>query len=492
MTSILLIAPMPISQQRTGPAIRSWEFARVLSAGQSVTILVPTPSGDTPAQDTPTHPDFTIRACTQDCTEDELDSLLAAHQVVIVQGPAIQKHPHLAQILAAGQHYLVVDLYVPIALEQLEIDPTGKIGQWLRTEYAALISQQLRLGDFFLCASERQRDYWLGALATVGRINHDTYHGGDLRNLIDVVPFGLLADPPQSDGQVLKGVRSGIDPDDRVILWGGGLWEWLDPLTPIRAMERVKAHHPEARLVFFESDGTQSAMLAEAKRLAAELDLLHRHVLFADWLPPHEWAACLLEADVGLSFHPATIETHFAFRTRLLDYIWAGLPVVAAKGDVLSDIVSAQGLGYVVEPGNVEALAEALIALLDESDARPRRREAFRQVAERFLWPRVTQPLRRYCRQPWHAGDHDKGFHEHWHAAQKDHILADAAHAERRLAESQAQVESLRNSQAVAQQQHNDLTRRLQEYEDRWVTATAGRVMRLIPGIRRALRGKEL
>ncbi len=56
------------------------------------------------------------------CAEDELDGLLATHQVIVVQGPGLQRHPRLAQALAAGQHYLVVDLYDPITLEQLEID----------------------------------------------------------------------------------------------------------------------------------------------------------------------------------------------------------------------------------------------------------------------------------------------------------------------------------------------------------------------------------
>ncbi len=138
------------------------------------------------------------------------------------------------------------------------------------------------------------------------------------------------------------------------------------------------------------------------------MGLLGREVVFTDWLPPEQWSNCLLEADVGLSFHPASIETHFAFRTRLLDYIGAGLPIVTAGGDVLSEQVAACGLGYVVEPGNAEALAAALIALLAEPDARRSRQAAFHQVAEQYRWERVAAPLVRYCREPWHAGDADE------------------------------------------------------------------------------------
>ncbi len=499
MTSVLLVAPLPIGRQRTGPSIRYWELARVLSAGgHQVTLLLPE-NGDHPAaaaQPAPTHPAFAV----QKGAEADLEALLDAHQVVVVQGPALQKQSRLAERLAAGQHYLVADLYDPIILEVLEVDRGGELGRWLYHEYRALLNEQLRLGDFFLCASERQRDYWLGALAALGRINPDTYDGADLRRLIDVVPFGLPAEPPQPGGPVLKGVLPGIAPGDRTILWGGGLWDWLDPLTPVRAMKQVAVHQPTARLVFFQSDQPQPAMVGRVKELAAELGLLGRHVLFADWLPLERWGACLLEADVGLSFHLASMETHLAFRTRLLDYIWAGLPIVAARGDVLGDEVAAHGLGTLVEPGDADALAEALIALLDEPDARGSRRDAFRQVAERFTWERVAGPLLHYCRRPWHAGDATATFAERWQQAEKDRLASDLAHARRELAAVAAQRDALAAERTRTAQRADELQARLDDATARWQqcegrlqAAMNGRVMRLLTGAQRAfrrLRGK--
>jgi glycosyltransferase involved in cell wall biosynthesis len=110
-------------------------------------------------------------------------------------------------------------------------------------------------GDFFICASERQRDYWLGLLDVCGRTNAHTYLADPtLRTLIDVVPFGLRADElPRASAPAIKGVVPGIAREDRVILWGGGLWEWLDPLTLIRAVARIEAQHPDVRLVFFSA-----------------------------------------------------------------------------------------------------------------------------------------------------------------------------------------------------------------------------------------------
>ena len=456
----------------------------MLSARQAVTLLVPN-------VDHLTHPDFAVCAC----AEDELDSLLATHQVIVVQGPAMQHHPRLAQVLVAGKHYLVVDLYDPITLEQLEIDAAvasdvHSRGRWLTIEYTALLNEQIRLGDFFLCANERQRSYWLGALAALGRINQDTYDGGDLRRLIDVVPFGLptSVQPPQSEhnaGPILKGMLPGVAPGDRVILWGGGLWEWLDPFTPIRAMERVRTAHPTARLVFFESARFQPPIAGQVRQLAADMGLLGREVVFTDWLPPEQWSDCLLEADVGLSFHPASIETHFAFRTRLLDYIWAGLPIVTAGGDVLSEQVAACGLGHVVKPGDAEALAAALIALLAEPDARRSRQAAFHQVAEQYRWERVAAPLVRYCQEPWHAGDADRNVYQRWQQAERDRLISDVANVRRRVAELEAQYQDIAAERARVSQQADDLARRLQNSEKQLQAAMNGRVMRLMTGMQR-------
>ena len=50
----------------------------------------------------------------------------------------------------------------------------------------------LASGDAFVCAGERQRDLWLGALAAFDRIGLDAYNEDPtLRSVVEVVPFGL-------------------------------------------------------------------------------------------------------------------------------------------------------------------------------------------------------------------------------------------------------------------------------------------------------------
>ena len=76
--------------------------------------------------------------------------------------------------------------------------------------------------------SERQRDYWLGWLHAQKRINPHTYRQDpSLRRLIDVVSFGIPGEDPAHKREVLKGVHPKIAGDDKLIIWSGGMWDWL-------------------------------------------------------------------------------------------------------------------------------------------------------------------------------------------------------------------------------------------------------------------------
>src|SRR5207302_8812156 len=153
-----------------------------------------------------------------------------------------------------------------------------------------VVIDQLRQADFFLCASERQRDYWLGALSMVNRVNPRSYaEDPTLRRLIDVVPFGVPASRPQATGSAIRGDVPGIGPGDIVVLWGGGIWNWFDPLTAIRAVAAVTNEVRELRLYFMglrhpNPELPEMDMAGGAVGLAQELGLGDRCVVFLDGL----------------------------------------------------------------------------------------------------------------------------------------------------------------------------------------------------------------
>jgi glycosyltransferase involved in cell wall biosynthesis len=263
-----------------------------------------------------------------------------------------------------------------------------------------------------MCASEKQRDFWLGQLASLGRVNPVTYdQDKTLRSLIAIVPFGISDDPPVRSAPAMKGVVPGIGLDDRVILWGGGIYNWFDPLTLIRAIDSLRHRFPDLRLYFMglrhpNPDVPQMQMATAAQALADKLKLTGKHVFFnEDWVAYEERQNFLLEADIGVSTHLDHIETAFSFRTRILDYLWAGLPIVATSGDALAQLVEDRSLGLAVPPGDVEALEETLARLLDDEALAKTCRENIAAVMPELVWSEALRPLVQFCRTPSRAPD---------------------------------------------------------------------------------------
>ena len=397
MNRILLLAPSPIKTEMAGPAIRFVEFSRTLAKeGFNPVLGSPTPLSGHPKEG------FELvhyhRA--------NLPGLLEAAQAVVIQGLVLQRHPLIGR---AGKP-LVVDLYDPIFLESLAHfradDPDGPPRH---NYHLARLIESVRAGDFFLCASERQRDMWLGFLAGLNRINPATF-GRDptLRSLIDVVPFGLPQEKPEKTGpgpRALPGVEAG----DKLILWNGGVWDWLEPEPLVRAMGLLARDRPDLKLIFMgvrnpDQRLGESAALVRVRTLVEELDLQDR-IIFNDWVPYHQRADFLLEAAVGACLYPPGLETDYSFRTRLLDLIWAGRPILCSAGDDLGALAAEEGLGRVVADHEPETVAQTLDTLLRRDFQGPELAKRAALVAQKLTWSRVIRPLARFCAEPKVAPD---------------------------------------------------------------------------------------
>ena len=206
-------------------------------------------------------------------------------------------------------------------------------------------------------------------------------------------------------------MHPGIGVDDKVVLWGGGVYNWFDPLTLLRAMARLTVRLPNVRLYFLglkhpNPHVGEMSMAVQTRALADELQLTGTHVFFnEDWVPYEDRQNYLLESDVGVSTHFDHIETAFSFRTRILDYFWAGLPVVSTSGDALSDMIEAAGAGIAVPPNDVGALEDALFDLLSDEQTRSACAMASAKLADELTWSRALEPLLEFCRSPRRAPD---------------------------------------------------------------------------------------
>jgi GT2 family glycosyltransferase/glycosyltransferase involved in cell wall biosynthesis len=397
---IAVITGDTLGVRMAGPAIRAWHLAVALSAEHDVRLISTVDDGGL------THPDFRIETA----DHAAMHEIEAWMDVLVFQGYILHEHP----VLARSSKVIVVDIYDPMHLEQLE--QARDLGEERRRETVRsateVLNQQLLRGDYFLCASDKQRDFWLGQLAAVGRVNPLNYDADEsLASLITVVPFGVSDAPPVRSGHAVRGVIPGIGDDDFVILWGGGVYNWFDPLTLLRAIDRLRHRVPNVRLVFMglkhpNPHVLEMRMAVQTRDLAAQLGLTDLHVFFNEsWVPFDQRQDFLLDADVGVSTHLDHVETAFSFRTRILDYLWTSLPVVCTQGDSFGDLIEREGAGRTVAPNDVDALEAALYDLATDSEARAAASKASGRLGESMRWSHAVQPLVEFCRAPRRSPD---------------------------------------------------------------------------------------
>ncbi len=399
---MLFISADPVGPEMAGVGIRYWELAQVLAPHAEVTLA---------AIQVGEMPDAGIAFAEYEPHDPRaLRAQIARADLVVCQ----PQWPVVTAWLSRARCRVVYDLYDPEAFETIELFEHRRPA--LRKLMVSLavdrLGDALRTGDHFLCASEKQRDLWLGAMYGGRLIDARNYdRDPSFRSIIDVVPFGLPAEPPAAPAQdPIRRAIPAIGPDDEVVLWNGGIWNWLDPVTAVRAFAQLIARRPRAKLVFMGGSSNPAGQRAseEARRAAEETGQLDRTVFFnASWVPYAERAGWLLGAECSLSTHEEHLETRFAFRTRLLDCFWAGLPIVCSEGDELAERVRREDLGEAVPPRDEQALAEALERVL--SRGRASYGQALAAVAAQYEWPRVGAPLVRMLEEGDAGGLHAAG-----------------------------------------------------------------------------------
>lgn len=406
---VLLVSHDTLGAKMAGPGIRYFHLATVLSRYFDLTLAVPCqPENLHLPQLLEVRPGTAqIHPYVRFDWKTIQDAATRAEVIVFPSDTAVE-----FPLLTTLKVPLVVDGYDPLLVEWLALHAgaEAKVDSGLWRHRMHQLYPQYTVGDFFICASERQRDWWLGMLEAYGRINPWTFADDpSLRRLVDIVPYGLPENSPVSTRPVLRDFWPEIKAEDKVIVWGGGLWLWLDPLTAIRAVAKIWQTRQDVRLIF---PGTRhpNPALAEigshndaAKALAAELGLTDKAVFFGDWVAYEDWANLLLECDVALSLHFDTAETRLAFRSRVLEYIWADLPCVVTKGDATSDLVAQYQLGTVVDYVDVDAVASAILTALAQDDATTS--ALFARARQALNWEVVARPLIDFCQNPYFAAD---------------------------------------------------------------------------------------
>jgi len=382
-----LICPEPVRRLTAGVGTRFVTLARVLAAaGHRVTLAVPNDPGEAVVASEGVN---IIHA-----EPDRLGTQADGHDWVLVHG-------HL------GNHYLsqrddlpvVVDLYDPFLIENLHYHRELGFAPY-NTDHATWRLQMSR-GDLFLCSSEEQRLYYLGWLSALGRVNPLSLEDDpQLARLIVELPFGTPDEPPPAPQQdhILEGL-----PADATVLYFGGIYDWYDPEVVLEALPLLLEADPRTVLVFVEHphpELTPLGVAANARRRAEEKGWLGREVRFESWRPLDRRYELPLASDLAVVCHRPGLETDLSLRTRIVDLLWLGLPLVVTDGGAMARVVRETGAGIAVPSGDAAAVAEAVQTLVSDPALRRRAADAGRSWAGGRGWQSVAAPLLEFADRP--------------------------------------------------------------------------------------------
>lgn len=277
-----------------------------------------------------------------------------------------------------GRHLLIVDGVTPLLAELDAMPPSPVVTRRRRTAAARLPLIAAR-ADAILTAGPNQVEWWSDRIR--GRFGLPYLN----------VPFGIPDQPPSPE----VGSIPSVPPDWAVVLWWGGVWPWLDLETLLAARARLES--APVSVVVPTSDrpgGAAAGITSEALyRMSRTCGLKPPQVVALErWVPYPERHLVLNRASLVAVLHQSSEEATLSFRTRVLDAVWAGVPVLLTEGGEAARQTRESGWGGVVEPGDTRAAASAMALLLGDRE-QARCRTAISHTRERWTWSHVTEDL---------------------------------------------------------------------------------------------------
>jgi glycosyltransferase involved in cell wall biosynthesis len=276
----------------------------------------------------------------------------------------------------------VVDLYDPFIVENRHnYDERG--AEVFTHDHATLMHSLLR-GDYFLCASEAQRLFYLGTLLAVGRVNPAVFENDPrLDSLLGIAPFGVA--PP----------RDLPDSRPNTILFGG-IYDWYDPIIAIDAVAIARETIRNLTLTFTRHpnpDFTPQGETARAMEYAKSKG--YDFIALVPWTEYDDRGAFFDRFGAALLTFRQSIETDLSMRTRIYDFLWGGLPVVTSSAPGTDEIIERYRAGAVIRGEDPRDYARAIVDAIERGHA-----AGTRDFVADHQWSRTLAPLVAFCNAP--------------------------------------------------------------------------------------------
>jgi glycosyltransferase involved in cell wall biosynthesis len=296
-----------------------------------------------------------------------LHRLRRAYDVLVVRGTRVLGLPGVLAARAAGKRVILQP--------EVNGEMSGEVYTWGQPFAHTALGRAIRAGtgarnlllrdaDGFVAMSHLIREEFLAAGVPAEKVAHIP-HG------IDTVRFH----PPSAEERQTARARFGLRADACVIAYTGRLLRGKGLENLLAAFAKVAAEVPSGHLLIVGSGAGQALSVEDDLRAAVARAGLGARVTFTGRLD--DVSEALRAADV-FAF-PSVYE---ALGLSLIEAAATGLPAVGARTGGIVDVIEDGASGWLVAPGDVDALAARLRALALDAAARARLGARGRAIAE--------------------------------------------------------------------------------------------------------------
>ena len=345
----------------------------------------------------------------------EIEALVRDFDTVIVSYCMGELSEKTAEAVRTNQQ-LILDCYVPIYVEV-----SARNSEDIDREYHAFHhdagrwGRVLKRGDLFLCASEAQKRYYMGVLSGLGRINPVTYG----TELIKIVPYGIYEEEPKVNEKPISKMLGKEKSTHKKILWFGGIYPWFNLSNLIDAVEMTNKEIPTKLVIV----GAKNPFNTHPDFVRAYEELIEyveadpsrkENVVFQDWVKYDDRADWYLDSDLVVVINKIGDENELAWRTRVVDYIWADLPIITNGGDPLGEILLSNKAAIKLGSLSSKAISESLVDALKDEKTLQSVKGNLEKIRPQFYWSEVTKGLVKDINQHAQALDlQTQGMYQH-------------------------------------------------------------------------------
>ncbi len=389
MAKVFMLAHFCVSPDSItfGPGIRIWEIAKALvKKGHAVTICQKAQDACEGKKEKINLIKYSLDVLTK---ISEFD--LAYVQIWLSDKEIFEKLDKIPIIVDIYAPYLIEHAYYPYDLKKED-------SFWRFTDDIVLSTLiPMQYGDFFICASDAQKKYYLGMLSIIGRVN--PYNKG---KIIDIVPFGTRNIIMVDNEPVL---RKRIPKYKKIILWMSAFYPWLDPMLAGKVMhELLKSDSGYALAVVGAKSPFVDKSLYEDSynrfyEFAKEKNLIDTTVYFFDWVEQKHVPKLYDESSfLIVTSDNSTLETEFSFRVRMMDALSANLPIISTGGDIVSEFSSANNMGIVTKETDPRKIADDILRITDKDIQKMKKN--ILKFSEGYKVDKLIGPIDSFCKNP--------------------------------------------------------------------------------------------